>query len=151
MNGELPDVQSGFRQVRGTRDQIANICWVMQKARELQKKTSTCASLDYTKAFDCVDHNKLWRKFLKRCEYQTTLPVSWETCMWVKKQPLEPYMEQLTGSKLGKKYDKPLYCDPVCLTYMQITSCEIQSWINHKLESILLGEITTSDVQMIPL
>ena len=91
------------------------------------------------------------RKLLKRWEYQTTLPVSWETCMWVKKQPLEPYMEQLTGSKLGKKYDKPLYCDPVCLTYMQITSCEIQSWINHKLESILLGEITTSDMQMIPL
>ena len=123
MNGELPDVQSGFRKVRGTRDQIANICWVMQKARELQKKkkTSTCASLDYTKAFDCVDHNKLWRKFLKRCEYQTTLPVSWEICMWVKKQHLEPDMEQRTNSKLGKEYNKVVYRHPVCLTYMQIT------------------------------
>ena len=85
------------------------------------KKKSTCVSLDYTKAFDCVDHNKLWRKFLKRCEYQTTLPVSWETCMWVKKQHLEPDMEQQTNSKLGKEYNKVVYRHPACLIYMQIT------------------------------
>ena len=63
-------------------------------------------------------------KFLKRWEYQTILPVFWETCMQVKKQQLEPYMEQLTGSKLGKEYDKAICCHPAYLTYMQSTSCE---------------------------
>ena len=71
--------------------------------------------------------------------------------MWVKTQQLEPYMEQLTGSKLGKEYDKAAYCHPVYLTYMQCTSCEMLGWMNHKLESRLLREIsTTSDMQMIP-
>ena len=60
MNHELPDVQAGFRQVRGTRDQIANICWIMEKAREFQKNIYFCF-LDYAKAFDCVDPNKLWK------------------------------------------------------------------------------------------
>ena len=70
MNHELPDVQSGFRKGRGTRDQIANIHWIIEKAREFQKNIYFCF-IDYAKAFDCVDHNKLW-KFLKRWEYQTT-------------------------------------------------------------------------------
>ena len=60
MNHELPDVQSGFREVRGTRDQIANICWIIKKAREFQKNIYSCF-VDYAKAFDCVDHNKLWK------------------------------------------------------------------------------------------
>ena len=60
MNCEVPDVQGGFRKVRGTRDQIANIRWIMEKAREFQKNTYFCFT-DYTKAFDCVDHNKLWK------------------------------------------------------------------------------------------
>ena len=59
MNRELPDVQAGFRKGRGTRDQIANICWIMEKAREFQENIYFCF-LDYAKAFDCVDHNKLW-------------------------------------------------------------------------------------------
>ena len=59
-NQELPDVQSGFRKGRGTRDQIANICWILEKAREFQKNTYLCF-IDYAKAFDCVDHNKLWK------------------------------------------------------------------------------------------
>ena len=58
MNRELPDVQAGFRKVRGTRDQIANICWIIEKVREFQKNIYLC-SIDYAKAFDCVDHNKL--------------------------------------------------------------------------------------------
>ena len=70
--------------------------------------------------------------------------------MWVKKQQLEPDMEQLTGSKLGKEYDKAVYCHPAYLTYMQSTSCEMIDWMNQKLESRLPGEIsTTSDMQMI--
>ena len=60
VNRELPDVQAGFRKGRGTRDQIANICWVMEKAREFQKNISFCF-IDYVKAFDCVDYNKVWK------------------------------------------------------------------------------------------
>ena len=64
MNRELPDIQAGFRQGRGTRDQIANIRWIIKKAREFQKNIYFCF-IDYAKAFDCVDHNKLW-KILKK-------------------------------------------------------------------------------------
>ena len=97
VNHELPDVQAGFRKGRGTRDQIANIRWIIEKAREFQKNIY-CCFIDYAKAFDCVDHNKLW-KILKRWEYQTTWPASWETYMQVRKQQLELDREQQTGSK----------------------------------------------------
>ena len=70
MNQDLPEVQAGFRKGRGIRNQIANICWIIEKAREFQKNIYFYF-IDYVKAFDCVDHHKLW-KFLKRCEYQTT-------------------------------------------------------------------------------
>ena len=70
VNCELPDVQARFRKGRGSRDQIANICWIMEKAREFQKNIYFCF-INYTKTFDCVDHKKLW-KILKRWEYQTT-------------------------------------------------------------------------------
>ena len=78
MNRKLPDVQAGFRKGRGTRDQIANIRWIIGKAKEFQKNIYFCF-IDYAKAFDCGDHNKLWK-------IQTTLPVSWEMGMQVKKQ-----------------------------------------------------------------
>ena len=97
MNHELPDVQAGFRKGRGTRDQIANIRWIIEKAREFQKNIYFCF-MDYAKAFDCVDHNKLW-KIQKRWEYQTTWPAPWEICMQVRKQQLELDIEQQTGSK----------------------------------------------------
>ena len=122
VNRELPDVQAGFRKGRGTRDQIANIHWIIKKAREFQKNIYFCFT-DYVKAFDCVDHN--CGKFLKRWEYQTTLPASWETCIQEKKQQLEPDMEQQTGFKLEKEYLKAVYCHPAYLTYMQSTSCEM--------------------------
>ena len=99
-NHELPDVKAGFRKGRGTRDQIANICWIIKKARESQKNIYFCF-IDYAKAFDCVNHDKLW-KILKEMGYQTTWPASWETYMQVRKQQLELDMEQQTGSKLGK-------------------------------------------------
>ena len=149
MNRKLPDVQAGFRKGRGTRDQIANICWIIEKAREFQKNVYFCL-IDYTKAFDFMDHNKLW-KFLKRWEYQITLPASWEICMQVKKQQLELDMEQQTCSKSGKEYVKAVYCHPAYWTSMQSTSWEMLGWMKHKLESRLLGEISiTSDMQMIP-
>ena len=104
VNQELPDVQVGFKKGRVTRDQIANIHWIIEKARQFQKNIYF-SFIDYTKAFDCVDHSKL-EKFWKRWEYQTTLPAYWETCMQVKKQQSEPYMETQTDSKLGKEYVK---------------------------------------------
>ena len=96
MNRELPDIQATFRKGKGTRDQIANIRWIIEKARGFQKNIYFCF-LDYTKAFDCVDHNKLW-KILQ----EMGIPdwsASWEICMQVRKQQLELDMEQQTGSK----------------------------------------------------
>ena len=97
MNRELPDVQAGFWKGRGTRDQIANICWIMEKAREFQKNIYFCF-IDYAKALT------MWittncGKFWKRWEYQTTWPASWEICMQVRKQHLELDMELQTGFK----------------------------------------------------
>ena len=149
MNHELLDVQAGFRKGRGTRDQIANNRWIIVKARKFQKTIYFCF-IEYAKAFDCVDHNKLW-KILQEMEYQTTWPASWETCMQVKKQQLELDMEQETGSKLGKKYVKAVYRHPAYLTFMQNTSCEMLGWMKHSMGSRLPGEISiTSYMQMLP-
>ena len=94
MNCELPDVQAGFRRGRGTRDQIANICLIMEKAREFQKNIYFCC-IDYAKAFDCVNHNKLW-KILKEMEIPDHL-----TCLlrnlYTGQEATD--MEQQTGSK----------------------------------------------------
>ena len=97
VNHELPDVQAGFRKVRGTRDQIVNVCWIKEKAWEFQNNIYFCF-IDYAKAFDCVDHNKLW-KILKEIGIPEHLTASWETYMQVRKQQLELDMEQQTGSK----------------------------------------------------
>ena len=92
VNHELLDVQAGFRKGRGTRDQIANICWVIKKAREFQKNIYFCFT-DYAKAFDCGSQQT--GKFFKRWEYQTTLPAFWETCMQIRRQQLELDTEQI--------------------------------------------------------
>ena len=97
VNHELPDLQAGFRKDRGTRDQIANICWIIKNAREFQKNIYFCfiampKPLTMWITINC-------RKFWKRWEYQTTWPASWEICMQVRKQQLELDMEQQTGSK----------------------------------------------------
>ena len=97
VNRELPDVQAGFRKGRGTRNQIANICWIMEKAKKFQKNISFCF-IDYAKAFDVWTTTNCG-KFFKRWEYQTTWSASWEICMQVRKQELELDMEQQTGSK----------------------------------------------------
>ena len=137
---------AGFRKGRRTRDQIANIHWIIEKAREFQKKTSN-ATLITLKPLTVWTATK-YRKFLKRWEYQTTLPASRETCMQVKKQQLEMDMEQWTGSKLGKEYIvKPVYSYPSYLTYMQSTLWKMPCWMKHKLDLRLLREIsTTSDM-----
>ena len=96
VNHKLSNVQAGFRKGRGTRDPIANIRWIIEKAWEFQKNIYFCF-IDYGKAFDCVDHNKLENS--ESWEYQTSWPASWETYMQVRKQQLELDMEQQTGSK----------------------------------------------------
>ena len=96
VNHELPDVQAVYRKGRGTRDQIANIHWIIKKAREIQKNIYFCF-IDYAKDFVWITTN--CGKFWKRREYQTTWPASWEICMQVKKQQLELDMVQQTGSK----------------------------------------------------
>ena len=87
LNHEFPDVQAGFRKSRGTRDQIVNSHWIIEKAREFQKNIYFCFT-DYAIAFDHVDHTN-GGKFLKRWEYQTSLPVSWETCQEVTELDIE--------------------------------------------------------------
>ena len=149
VNCELPDIQARFRKGRGTRDQIANICWIIEKAREFEKSIYFCF-IDYAKAFDCVDHNKLL-KILKNMGISDHLTCLLRNRMQVKKQQLELDMEQETGSKLGKEYVKAVYCHPVYLTYMQSTSWEMLAWMKHKLELMLPGEIPiTSDMQVTP-
>ena len=91
VNQELPDVQAGFRKGRGARDQIANIRWIIEKAREFQKNIYFCFT-DYAKAFVWITTN--CGKFWKIWEYQTTLHASWEICMQVKKQQLELDMDE---------------------------------------------------------
>ena len=97
VNRELPDVQAGFRKGRGTRDQIANIFWIMEKAREFQKNIYFCF-IDHAKAFDCMDHHKLW-EILKEMGIPDHLTCLLRTYMQVRKQQLELDMEQQTGSK----------------------------------------------------
>ena len=118
--------------------------------QESSRKISTSALLSPTKPLT-VWITTNCRKFFKRWEYKTTLSASWEIYMQVKKQQLEPDMEQQTGSKTGKEYVKVVYCHPAYLTYVQSTSCEILGCMKHKLESRLLGEISiTSDTHMTP-
>ena len=97
MNRELPDVQAHFRKGRGTRDQIANIRWIIKKERESQKNIYFCF-IDYAKAFDCVDHSKLW-KILKEMGIPDHLTCLLRNLYAVRKQQLDLDMEQQTGSK----------------------------------------------------
>ena len=125
VNWEFSDVQAGFRKGRATRDQIVNICWIIEKAREFKKrKASIFASLTMLKPLTvCITTN--CGRFFKRWEYQNTLPASWETYMQIKKQQLELDMEQWTGCKLGKEYNKAIYCHPAYLASVQSASCEM--------------------------
>ena len=121
-----------------------------QKRKRVPKNIYFCF-IDYVKAFDCVDYQKLW-KILQEMGMPDHLTCSLRNLYAGKKQQLELDMEQQMGSQSGKEYVKAVYCHPAYLTYMQCTSCEMPGWMNHKLRSGLLGEISTiSDVQMIPL
>ena len=150
VNHELPDVQAGFRKGRGTRDQIANIHWITEKAREFQKNMYFFF-IDYAKAFDCLDHRKLWKnlKDMGMLNHLTCLP---QNLYSGQEATVRIDIEQQTGSKLGKKYIKAVYCHLAYLTYMQSTSCKMSDWMKQELESRLQDEMSiTSDTQMTPL
>ena len=122
----------------------------MKKAREFQENIYFCFT-DYTKAFDCVDHSKLW-KTLKEMGIPDHLTCLLGNLHVDQGATVRTDMEQWTGSKLEKEYDKAVYCYPVYLTSIQSIPCKKLGWMNHKLESRFPGEIpTTSDMQMIPL
>ena len=129
LNHELPDVHAGFRKV-WFRTSNCQHPLDHQKAREFQNNIFSALLTTPKPLTVSITTNS--GKFLKRWEYQTTWPASWEYCMQVKKQQLEPDIEQWAGSKLGKEYNKAVYCHPVYLIYMQNTSCKLLGWINHK-------------------
>ena len=116
MNQELPDVQTEFRKGRETRDQIVNICWIIEEAREFQRNTYFCF-IDYFKAFDYMDHNKLW-KILQEMGMSDHLTFLLINLYAGQEATVRTNMEQQTGSKLGKEYVKVVYCHLAYLTYM---------------------------------
>ena len=121
VNCEFPDVPAGFKKDRGTRNQIAHICWIIEKAREFQFASALLTMPKLLTVWITTNCGTFW----ERCEYETTWPASWETCMQVRKKQLELDMEQQTGSKSGKEFIKAVYCHPAYLTYMQSTSWEM--------------------------
>ena len=147
MNCELPDVQAGFRKGRGTRDQIANTCWIIKKASEFQKNIYFCF-IDYDKAFDCVDHNKLW-KILKEMGIPDHL-----TCLlrnqYAGQEPMVRTGLGTTGwFQVGKGVRQGCILSSCFLNLYAECIWEMLGWMKHKLESRLLGGISiTSDMQM---
>ena len=125
MNCEIPDVQAGFRKGRGTRDQIANVCWIIEKAREFQEDIYFCF-IHYTKSFDCVDHNKLWKIFQEMgiTDHLTCLLRNQYACQ---EATVRTGYGTMDWFKSGKQYVKAVYCHPAYLTYMQCTLCEMPS------------------------
>ena len=119
-NCELPDVQAGFRKSRGTRDQIANIRWIMEKAREFQKNIYFCF-IDYAKTFDCVDHNKLWR-ILKEMGIPDHLICFLRSLYAGQEATVRTGHGTTDWFQIGKEYVMAVYCHPAYLTYMQSTS-----------------------------
>ena len=119
VNPELPHVKAGFRKGRGTRDQIANIHWIIEKAREFQGKKIYFCFIDYIKVFDCVDHNKLW-KILKEMGLPDHLTCFWRNLYAGQEATARLELEQWAGSKLGKENVKAVYCHPAYLTYMHV-------------------------------
>ena len=148
MNRELPDVQAGFRKDRGTRDQIANIHWIIEEVKEFQKNIYFCF-IGYTKDFDFVDHNKLW-KILKEMGIPDHLTCLLRNLYASQEATVRTGHGTMNWFHIGKGVCQGCILSP-CLTYMQGTSCEMPGWMKHKLESRLPGEISTSsDMQMIP-
>ena len=120
MKRELPDIQAGFRKGRGTRVQIANIRWIIEKAREFQKNIYFYF-IDYAKAFDCVDHNKLWT-ILKEMGVPDHLTHLLRNLCAGQKATVRTGHGPTEWFQIGKEYVKAVYCHPAYLTYIQSTS-----------------------------
>ena len=145
VNCELPDVQAGFRKGRGTRDQIANIHWIIEKAREFQKNIYFF-SIDYAKTFDCVDHNKLW-KILKEMGIPDHLTCLLRNLYACQEATVRTGHGTTDWFQIGKGVHQGCILSP-CLFNLY----EMLGWKKHKLESRFPGEISiTSDIQMTPL
>ena len=133
------DVQSGFRKGRGTRDQIPNICWIMEKAREFQKNIYFWF-IDYAKALDCVDHNKLW-KILKEMVTPDCLTCLLRSLYASQEATVRTGCGTTDWFQIGKGVYQGCILSPYLFNYMQSRSWEMLGWMKHKLESRLLGEI----------
>ena len=149
MNHELPDVQAGFRKGRGTRDQTANICWIIKKAREFQKNTYFCC-LDYAKAFDCVDHNKPW-KILKEMGIPDHLTCLLRNLYVGQETTVRTGHGTTNWFQIGKGVRQGCILSPCLFNLYAEYIMKNTGLEKAQLESRLLGEISiTSDMQMIP-
>ena len=149
MNREYPDVQAGFRKGRGTRDQIANIRLIIKKAREFQKIIYFCF-IDYAKAFDCVDHNKLW-KILQEMGVPDHLTCLLRNLYAGQEATVRTGHGTTDWFQIGKGVRQGCILSPCLFNLYAESSCEMLGWMKHKLESRLLGEMSiTSDMQMTP-
>ena len=126
-------MQAGFRKDRGTRGQIANIHWILEKARGYHKNIYFCF-IDYTKDFECVDHNELW-KILQEMGLPDHLTCLLRNLHASEEATVRTGHEITDWFKSGKEYVKTVYCHPAYLTYMQSASWEMLGWMKHKLES----------------
>ena len=149
MNHEFPDVQAGFRKGRVTRDQITNIRWIIKKAREFQKNTYFCF-IDYTKAFDCVDHNKLWI-ILKEMGIADHLICLLRNLYAGQEAPVRTGHGTTDWFQIEKGVHQGCTLSPCLFNIYAEYIMRNAGWKKHKLESRLLGEISiTSDMQMTP-
>ena len=149
VNCKLPDVQAGFRKGRGTRDQIANIHWIIEKARYFQKNIYFCF-IEYAKAFDCVDYNKLW-KILQEMGIPDHLTHLLGNLYAGQVATVRTRHITMDWLQIRKGVRQGCILSPCLLNHMQSTSCKMPSWMKHKLESRFPGEISiTSDMQMTP-
>ena len=139
MNWELSDVEAGFRKGRGARDQIADIRWIIENAGEFQKNIYFCF-VDYAKAFDCVDHNKLW-KISQEMGIPDHLTCLLRNLYIGQEATVRTRHGATDGFQVGKGVHE-VCCHPAYLTYMQSTSCETLGWMKHQLESRLPGEMS---------
>ena len=150
MNQELLEVQARFRKGRGTRDQIGNICWIIETSRELQKNIYSSFT-EYAKTFDCVDHNKLW-KILQEMEIPEHLTCLLRNLCAGQEAIVSMGHGTIDWFQIWKRVYKGCMLSSCLFIYIQNASREMLDWMNHQLESRLLGEIsTTSHKQMTPL
>ena len=149
MNCELSDVQTRFRKGRGTRDLIANICWIIKKAREFQKNIYFCF-IDYAKAFDCVDHNKLW-KILKEIGIPDHLSCLLRNLYAGQEATVRTGRGTTDWFQIGKGVRQGCILSSCLFNFCTEFIMRMLGWMKHRTESRLLGEISrTSDVQMTP-